>query len=245
MTPITPSHMASQPLTIRDMKEAASHRRCRHPGCSKTQFQVGPFCVNHASRARRYGHPAAMPINRRHFDLERTQVRALLRDNIDHPGTKHALGFVSDFMAQAAAVDDETPSAPWPGGREVRRVIRSGARPLDVLVELAALALYLQRHPFALPDDQSRDFAASRAVFQLAPRSKRYVRDSAGAWPVNPKPGYRCKFAYQEPLRSALAYVGKALREPLAPFIANVCTTVEQYPDRRKKVEEDMRLPFL
>jgi len=204
---------------------------CDAAGCSLPRSGINRWCSDHLNKARRYGHPAAGPLRPNRWATERAQVRALLGANVDHPGLQQVLAMLSAWMAKGSANESS-----YPGAEEVARLSRHGVSALDILVEVCAFWCWLQVNPRSLPQggaDGARavDFALSRAVFHLAPRPQRV------AWPS--------QTSYSRKARSsALAHIGRHLRQTLAPFLVNVSHHVEPPEAKAARAAEAMKAPF-
>ncbi|MGA0610646.1 hypothetical protein [Caldimonas sp. KR1-144] len=129
------------------------------------------------------------------------------------------------------------------GANEIARLKRHGIKPLELLTEACAFWLWLQRHPQVLPSDRAEDFALSRALFGMAPRPRRQTRGPGGVWPVNKKLAASCSYAPRA-RPTAMAYVGQHLRRTLAPFFANVVSSIELQAEQQAAREAAMRAPF-
>lgn len=224
-----------------------SYLRCKHqnslnhcslPGCGRPRTGLNAWCRQHLDRARQYGHPSAQPFRPSAWTSERKEVSSLLASNADHPGLLQVCQFLADWMARAAA-DGHA----FKGAQEVARLVRHGVTALQVVTEVAAFVLWHSARPTTFPTDRAVDFALSRAVFMLAPRERRVTRTRgiSGTWGM--KASGRHSYS-PKPRPSALAHVGRFLREALAAFLANVRGAVEQ----RRAVKRDPlalhRLPF-
>ncbi len=208
--------MPSPLLTQAKLKN--SLQPCRLPGCHKPRQHLGAWCSTHSNQAGRLGHPHAKPYRRAEWAPQRAEVQALIASNADHPGLRQVLRFLADWMATATHTGDT-----WKGAREVARLVSNGIRPEGLLVEVCAAFLFLQDRPHALPDDTARDFFLSRAVFAMVPRRRRPC-GVRGSWTSKPNP----KQSYAPKANpSALAFVGKFLRESLAVWLVNVVSGVE------------------
>lgn len=207
-------------------------RCCDAAGCALPRLGLERFCASHARTYRRYGHPTGRPVKPSSWAAFRVQVQTLLAANADHPGTKQVLQFLSAWMAKAT-----TNETAFYGAEEVSRLVRHGVTSMDILVEVCAFWSWHQRNPRALPSgpdaDRAVDFALSRAVFGLAPRPRRV------SWATPGSPAYSPK-----PRSSGLAYVGKHLRQTLAPFLVNVAHSIEPEEVLKAKAAEAMKAPF-
>jgi len=103
--------------------------------------------------------------------------------------------------------------------------------------------MFLKSHPRAVPDDRSWDFAVSSAVLQLAPRPRRTTRRAGDHWPVNSAPGNSQSYA-PKARTSALAFIGKHLRETFAPLLVNVQHSIESRDAQQKAFEAELAAPF-
>lgn len=204
---------------------------CDAAGCSLPRSGIDRWCRDHLNTVRRYGHPAAGPLRPNRWATERDQVRALLAANSDHPGLQQVLSMLSAWIATGCANESS-----YPGAEEVARLSRHGVSVLDILAEVCAFWCWLQANPRALPQggtdgDKAVDYAISRAVFNLAPRPQRV------AWPS--------QISYSRKARStALAHIGRHLRQTLAPFLANVSHHVEPPEAKAARAAEAMKAPF-
>jgi hypothetical protein len=167
---------------------------------------------------------------------QRAEVEALFRANEGHAGLLQAQQFLADFIARACA----DPKA-FKGAVEVARLPAHGITPHALLVELCAAWAWQQDCPHSLPSDEARDFALSRAILGLAPAPRRpcgsdsFVRSWLKSYSIKPK-------------RSALAFVGKYLRQTLAVFLATTWSGIEAArrvkADPQAPMREPLRLPF-
>lgn len=169
---------------------------------------------------------------------EREEVGRLLAANAEHPGLKSVLAHLTTWCE--AACDN---SRAFDGANEIARVIRHGVKPVAILTEAAAFTLWLGKHPHALPDLRSTDFALARAVFGLAPRERRQTRGPGGVWPVSSALVSNCSYS-PKPRPSALAHVGSYLRATLAPFLANIASSVEAKAQAQAALAEAMKAPL-
>lgn len=222
---------------LRD-KADNSRRLCSLPGCGQPRHGLHGWCRVHAARARLYGHPLASPMRPSTWTKERREVAAVFAGNVDHPGLLQVLRLLADWMARAGA-DEHA----FKGARELARLLRHGVTPLAVATEVAAFWSWQSVHGGALPTDRALDFALARAVFMLAPRERRVCgsRGIAGTWGMkaNTPQSYSPK-----PSAAAMAYVGRFLRQALAPFLANVLLAVGQRRELRRDPSALLRLPF-
>ncbi|MBE0547775.1 MAG: hypothetical protein IH627_09005 [Rubrivivax sp.] len=214
-------------------------RQCNAPGCALPRDHINAWCRRHLDWARRLGHPSAKPYRASVWKKERQEVAAVFDAHPDHPGLLQVLGWLGDWMAKAAQSDQA-----FRGAREIARVSRHGVTPLQVLTEVAAFTVWEQANQHAFPDQRSRDFGMSRAVFGMAPRMRRACTPKGskfGTW-GQPTTGPR-SYAVR-PLPSGLAFVGKHLREVLAPLLANITQAVELQRQIKKDPQAALRLPF-
>jgi hypothetical protein len=166
-------------------------------------------------------------------------VGELLQANASHPGAVLALQWITAWVTKAAEAYGRS-SASYKGAEEVVRLVQHGVTAKDILVEVAAVFLWLRRHPNALPNDRARHFAISRAVFALAPRERRITRTASGGWG-----SVKTAQSYSPKARpSALAYVGQHLQASLAPFLANVQTSLETMDEQRANALAAMQAPL-
>jgi hypothetical protein len=212
-------------------KAANALSTCRLPGCTLPRTGLQPWCSGHDRTARRYGHPDGAPIKRRQLLPYRTEVESLLSANEAHEGLLQVLVFLDRWIVEAQG----NPRA-WKGAQEVARLHAHGVNARRLLVEFLAAALWLQDHGHRLPDDRARDFMLSRAVFSLAPRAR---KPTGPAWWRTERAKTPASYAAKA-LPSALAYVGRHLRQALAVFLANVQAGVEA--ERRQKTDPDAAL---
>lgn len=122
-------------------------------------------------------------------------------------------------------------------------MVRHGVKARTILVEACACWAWLQRNPRALPDDRSRDFALSHAVFQLAPRPRRQTRGAGGSWPVLVEVRASCSYS-PKARPSALAHVGANLRQTLSLFFANVAQSLDMQAQRESAQQAAVRAPL-
>jgi hypothetical protein len=212
--------------------------RCSNKSCGRLRVGVNAWCQPCLMKARRLGHPQARALRPKQWAAERQAVAALLATNEGHPGLRSALDLLTRWSAKATANE-----AGFKGAREVARVARHGASSLDILTEVAAFHVWIQRNPHGLPDQRARDFALSRAVFQLAPMPRRMVAGPQGRWRVSGEASTQNSYTVK-PMPSGLAYVGSYLREVLAPLLANIAHSIEQQHQHQADLAAAMRAPL-
>ena len=189
--------------------------------------------------AGRYGHPEARPIKRAALAPYRPEVEALLNENPEHAGLLQVLSFIDRWMIEASHSDKA-----YKGAKEVARLRAHGITARPLLVEVLATSLWLQEHGHRLPDDRSRDFFISRAVFGMVPRVR---RATGGRGPYGNTWGMKANTPQSyspKALPSALAQVGRYLRQTFAVFTVNVLASIE---DMRRRVVDplvDQRAPL-
>ena len=220
-------------------REAVAGRQCRVKHCHLPHHGVAPWCMGHLAKANRYGHPGAHPVKRSELATYRPEVSALLVANESHAGLLQVLSFIDRWMAEACHSDKA-----YKGAREIARLRAHGITSRALLVEFLAASLWLNQHGHRLPDDRSRDFFISRAVFGMVPRVRRATggRGPYGTWGMkaNTPQSYSPKA-----LPSGLAHVGRYLRQTFAVFTVNVMAGVEAA--RRLAVDPlaDQRAPLV
>jgi hypothetical protein len=211
---------------------------CDLPGCGRPRWGLNRWCRSCTGQANQYGHPKARPLRASQWTEERKLVRQLLDANPDHPGIHSVVDLISSWSATACSNE-----LAFKGADEVARLARHGIKAADILVEVVAAWLWLQRQPHAVPDQRSQDFAMSRAVFGLAPRARRQTRGPGGVWPVTRKLSANCSYS-PKAKTSAMAYVGQFLRMALAPFLANVMHSIEQQAEHQARFQAAMQAPL-
>lgn len=211
---------------------------CGHPRCTRNRVGLYRWCNAHRNTARRLGHPEAVSFRRSTWTKYREEVSGLFALNDTHPGLLQVTQWVETWMAKAAA-----DARAFPGAREMSRLHRHGVTPLQVIAEACAWFSWEATVPDVFPDDRSRDFALSRAVFGLAPRDRRPISGGGigGTWgrSATTKQSFAPKA-----LESSLAHVGKHLRQSLAPFLANVRSALEERRRIEADPQADLRAPF-
>jgi hypothetical protein len=211
---------------------------CALPGCSKPRHGVERWCKDHTLRSRRHGHPNARALASKLWSTERDLVADLLSKNVRHRGQLQAIDWLAGLIAQSVANERS-----FKGSEELARLARHGVTPQSILIELAAVHLYLTANPRAVPDDRAWDFAVSGAVTRLAPRPRRSTRKPGTPWPVTAKA--RTNFTYSPKARpSALAFLGRHLRQSLAPFLANVQSAIETREQQQRSFEAELSAPL-
>lgn len=213
-------------------------KACDAPRCNQPRHKLQAWCKDHHAKARAYGHPDARPLRPKEWARQRKEVSALLALNPEHPGLLAVLQYLKDWMADGAA-NEHTKK----GGRELARLARHGVTPSAVLTEVLAFWLWVNDHPQALPDDKARDFACSRAVFNLAPRDRRATRGPgiSGTWGRNTTTPQSYS---PKALHSALNHVGTHLRIALADIAANTLHSIERQRALKVDREAVMRQPL-
>jgi hypothetical protein len=206
--------------------------------CSLPRAGLNRWCSRHTAQANRYGHPNAGPLHPKQWATQRSEVAALFVKNASHPGQRQALDVVAGLLAQASANEQA-----FRGAEELARLARHGVQPLAVLTELCAVVIFLQAKPLAVPDDRSFDFAVSSAVFKLAPRTRRFTRKAGTPWPVTREANDASSYS-PKARPSALANIGRLLRQSLAPLLSNVQLSLQSREAQRVAFEAAMKAPF-
>jgi hypothetical protein len=206
--------------------------QCNVHRCTAQRVNISPYCARHYAAVCRNGHPTAAPVPESLWRPYRPRVRALLDANPDHPMVTHVQAFLRQWLSQAAALDGRRGCA-WAG--EVARLGRHGVSPLDLMTELAAVHVALREHPEATQGALHRDFAASKAICQLAPRPRTVTLEAR----AKGTHGYAKK-----PLPSALRHIAPHLQQALAPLLALVVQALEQEQFRAKAEADRMWQPL-
>lgn len=231
--------MQTQSSSFQTSLAANTLRACRHPGCNAQRVGLGALCKTHQAQADRYGDSRAYPLKPSMWDQERKQVSQLFQQQPDHPGLLQALSYLKTWTARACES-----SWAFKGASEIARLKRAGVPELSMLVELCAFYVWsFTAGAPRLPSDRATDFAMSRAVFGLAPRERRPTRGPgiSGTWGRSTKTP--ASYA-PKALPSALAYVGKHLRQVLSTFLATVRVALEDRRALEKDPDALFRLPF-
>lgn len=215
--------------TARESIAANSLHLCALPGCSERRSKLANYCASHALRAARFGHPNALPVPPSRYVTERLEVAALVAANQNHPAVVAARSYLEGWM-QTAAVDESA----FKGAEQIARLVRNGVTATEVLLEVAALWSHSSTHGGLLPDDRARDVAISRAVFRLCPLPRRQTYRSSSA---------NHNYALR-PRASALAYVGRHLREVLAVTLVNIHSAVTARHERAAAAIREMQKPL-
>ena len=238
-----PSDMPYQGSTYMTSSLTASISRnqsltCSLHHCSFLRTGLNLWCKAHTVKAMRYGSPNGKPLNPKLWASERAAVSDLFQRNATHAGQLQAVEVIDGLMTRASANEGA-----FKGGEELARLARHGVRALDILTEVCAISLYLNANPRAVPDDRSWDVAVSAAVFKLAPRPRRMTRKPGTPWPVSSKAVAASSYA-PKPRTSALLYVGRHLRQSLAPLIANVQRAIETREAQHAAFRAAMSVPL-
>jgi hypothetical protein len=228
---------------MHDGEHRNSRRPCNAPGCHFPRHRLNAQCLQHLQPARTYGHPMGRPVPPAWLAHYRQQVGALFSANPSHAGLLQATEFLRGWMAKATA-----DHLAYRGAEEMARLLRLGVSPRAVLVELVAIQAWLVDNPRFLPDDRSRDFAISRAIFGLAPRPRTPTRrpDGGRALVVT---GANSRYSTAKKARvSALSNVGQFLRQTLSTFSTNVLLHLEQIEQQRRQQQQaqvdNLKAPF-
>src|SRR4030095_2742960 len=178
--------------------------RCSVPGCKAFAYRIGNLCSLHTDRAKKYGDPAMSRklMERRHYRRERAEVRAFLKRHANHTAVEAGLAWISTWMYSGDPTGDAV-------NQHISRLRDAGVKPLDILIEVAAMFLYVQRYPF-IEDGTALTFAMSSAVLHLAPLP------TTASW-KSPR-GVSWKRATGRSLR----VVGETIRTALAPLLLNI-----------------------
>ncbi len=191
-------------------------RECAASGCTKRRRGMGSYCSTHAGHRDRYGHGDASYIRPTEYTYERKLVTEFLTRNVDHPATQAALSWTRRLLSNAVRIDHDGVR------REIQRLEQSGkVTPKMILVDLAALWLYLHWQPRRLPDDpQCLTFALAVCVLRLAPS---YGRHQGSV---------------------TRRELGKCLQISLGPFLLNVVKAVETEVNQLREERNAFHLPF-
>lgn len=210
---------------------------CTVPGCQDHRTGMRRMCRDHLRTDRRYGHPNGNPLKPSTFARERALVVDLLSKNTDHAALTHGLRWLTAWCTEAT-----TSERAFAGADEVARLIRHGVTPLAILAEVAAVDIWLNNNPRALPDDRAEDFAVSRAVFMLAPRPRR----QSGWRPARPGGRAPEPWTYAPvPKPGALAFVGHHLRRrALTPLLVVIASAVQARAREEEAQRAAMRTPM-
>lgn len=211
---------------IAPSKAANALNICRLPGCTHYRTGLHPWCSSHARKYERYGSPTAGPVKRSELVSYRTEVENLLEANAAHEGLLQVLAFLDRWLVEA-----QGNQRAFKGAKELARLHAHGVDSRRVLIEFLAAGLWLQQHGHRLPDDRSRDFYLSRAIFSLAPRPR---KPTGPAWWKASKSKTPASHSAKA-LPSALAYVGNFMRQTFAVFLANVQAAIEA--ERRQQAD--------
>ncbi len=209
--------------------------RCSARGCNKPRSDAALHCQLHRRRARDHGHPEGRRIWPKEYAQERLEVAQLLAKERDHPAIRAGIALVREAMDDAIASTSR--GAARPGGtHELARIARAGVTPEAILAEAAAVFLFAQRRPYALPDDARLTFAMGYAVSLLAPRrclqTRRYASGQVRRF-YKPTRG---------PVRRGL---GTWLREGLAPLLVNFQHAAERAQALPQKRRRAMAVPLV
>lgn len=214
-------------------------RGCRLRGCMEPRKGLSAWCRLHLEQSNRLGHPSARPLRASTWATERKEVGAVFAAHPDHPGLMQVLDYLKTWMATASGNESA-----YKGAREMARLARHGVTGPQVLTEVAAFHLWEGANPMAFPDDRARDFARARAVFGLAPRTRRAVMRPGSISGTYGLPTTGPKSYSVRPMPSGLAFVGKHLREAFSPLLAQVQHAVERRRVLKVDPEANLRLPF-
>jgi hypothetical protein len=226
----TPTHLTR--ATTRTVLVANEHLACSAEGCSLPRVGFSHMCRRCTPTYRLHGHPKGTAMRPREYKEHVTHLMEVMNDNENHPGLAHALKLIDGLIQQAKASDGlQRESQPFPSAQEFNRLAKAGTTARDILATLVA-ALYVHKlDPYRSPSDEARDFTASHAVFQLAPRAIRGVaRGGKPSWVL--------------PHFQALKHCGTFLRTTLAPLIVQLHIALDNRDQKAVRVVEAMRLPF-
>jgi len=205
---------------------------CSAPGCNARRYGLNAYCRAHYETSRRYGHPTARPLRRSCWSSYRVAIQSLFDLNQGHRGLVDSVAYLHDWMTQGA-----NNANAYRGADEARRLIEHGVTARQVLVEVTAVSMYLTRHPNALPDAVSEEFAIARAVFALAPQRTKV------SWQSGRRKTYRARAR-----ASALRYVGRHLRQVLSGVVSQAILGVEARAKAQAmtqaEIDEARRAPF-
>jgi hypothetical protein len=196
------------------------------PGCKAFAYRIGRFCQPHNDRAKKYGDPTMSRklMERRHYRRERVEVRSFLKRHASHVAVEAGLAWIATWIHSGDSTGDAV-------NQHIARLREAGVKPLDILTEVAAMFLYVQRYPF-IEDGTALTFAMASAVLHLAPLPTK------ANW-KSPK-GVIWKRATGKSLR----IVGETLRAALAPLLLNISKSIRALKVETKDQRGDLRAPF-
>lgn len=142
---------------------------CTYPGCNRAQAPRNLYCRPHADKLYRYGSPGGRPIPRQWLYFWAIKARRVLEANSDHAGIRLAVDELQRLLdrskALVAAGDQSDPVS-----RPLALLVDHGGGPIDVLMMVAAVALFDRDNPRFFLDTEAYQLATARAVCCYIPR---------------------------------------------------------------------------
>lgn len=200
---------------------------CRLQGCAGMRAPLSPFCIRHAKRVERYGHPSGRAIRPTEYRGERETAERFLSKHAAHPGIEAAERFLSAWLEQAARGDAV------PGQRDIARLAAQGITPRAILREAVAVYLFARARPSVLPDDARLTFCLGSRVCLLAPLERRFGMLK----------GKGRHYSRGIP-KTTRREVGERLRQAFAPLFVNVEQALAEENARRQAFASSIRTPF-
>jgi hypothetical protein len=148
-------------------------------------------------------------------------VRTLVLANQSHPGIRHALRYLEQWLDPAEAAKSPL------GLAEYRRLAAAGVTAMDVLIEAATVVTFSRWFPHRFKTRQELVHAIARAVLFLAP-------------------GPRYSNGFKKPWAQTLVRrVGSALLDTLSLLLVNIAESVSKPDETAKAFRDDMAAPFM
>lgn len=185
---------------------------CKALGCNNQRTGLNAYCSTHQTIHQKYGHPHGRAVGIRNYSPYRAMVGAVFEANPRHAGLSAALAYVTSWIQQSVANEGLSKAAP-----HMARLHQHGITPLQILTEACSLWCWLAANSHLMPTVRAENFALSRAVFALAPWTRRYT----AAANAKGSTGYAVR-----PNPSTLDAAGSILRDGLCNFFANVSSAV-------------------
>lgn len=114
-----------------------TQKQCSVKHCPNYRYRIDPYCRKHRESKRYWGHPEAKAIRRKtDYWWQVEAVKEIIEMNMDHPGVQKGIEFFETYMKMAA---NGSRSVPCP--ELIARLYDAAVKPLDLLIEMAALWL--------------------------------------------------------------------------------------------------------
>jgi hypothetical protein len=198
-------------------------RKCAVDYCNRKRFGLSHYCARHRADEYRNGHIYHGAIRRGEYRTELAEVHEFLAVNLNHRGIRKAL----DWLSWAITASFGASARREPLRRVCRWWREANVTPLDLLTELAAVFMFVQRNKH------------HKERF----RTQRYIMTQIGA-----KCCLLAKNHSHELYGGQKRDVGAILLNRLLPLLVRIHCEIDKLEDKRRSIYNDfenaLREPF-